>query len=69
MDIKTEIREIIEQVVKGNYTEEEATEHIFALFDVVGLREQLVLFAGWLDYNGKHMTGEEQVRQFLKGQN
>ena len=33
MEIKTEIKEITEQSIKGNYTLNEATELIFALFD------------------------------------
>ena len=36
--------------------------------DVVGQSEQLVLFADWLQYNGKWSTTEQQVKDFLKEQ-
>jgi len=35
---------------------------------VVGQSEQLVLFAEWLQYNGKYQLPEEQVKTFLKQQ-
>jgi hypothetical protein len=35
---------------------------------VVGRSEQLVLFADWLQYNGKWQLPEEQVKSFLKEQ-
>ena len=35
------------------------------IHDVVGRSEQLVLFAGWLQYNGKWDSPEKQVKNFL----
>ena len=32
-EIKTEVKEIIEQAIKGNYTLQEATEHVTALYE------------------------------------
>ena len=35
---------------------------------VVGQGEQLVLFAEWLQYNGKYQLPEEQAKSFIKQQ-
>jgi len=36
--------------------------------DVVGRSEQLVLFAEWLQYNGKYQLPESQAKTFLEQQ-
>lgn len=30
------------------------------------LKEQLILFAEWLEYNGKYLLPHEQVQEYLK---
>ena len=43
-------------------------EQQLPIHDVVGQSEQLVLFAGWLQYNGKWDSTEKQVEKFLEEQ-
>jgi hypothetical protein len=57
---------------KCNYAIEtsdiEAINQALLLYDVVGQSEQLVLFADWLQYNGKWDSPEKQVKKFLSEQ-
>jgi len=46
----------------------EGYKQAFALYNVVGQSEQLVLFADWLQYNGKWDLPEKQVKNFLSEQ-
>jgi hypothetical protein len=47
---------------------EEYRTELLRIHNVVGRSEQLVLFADWLQYNGKWQLPEEQVKSFLKEQ-
>jgi hypothetical protein len=53
------------------YLSDILTKHLMEqlrIHDVVGQSEQLVLFADWLQYNGKWQLPEAQVKSFLKEQ-
>jgi hypothetical protein len=50
---------------ENDNNQEEAKEK--ALF-ITAVMDQLVLFAEWLQYNGKYQLPEEQVNSFLKEQ-
>lgn len=41
---------------------------IFSIYDVSQRSELFVLFADWLQYNGKWMLPKEQVKEFFKQQ-
>ena len=41
---------------------------IFSIYDVSQRSELFVLFADWLQYNGKWMLPKEQVKEFFKHQ-
>ena len=46
----------------------EAMNQALRIHDVVGRSEQLVLFADWLQYNGKWDLPEKQAKNFLEEQ-
>jgi hypothetical protein len=66
--MKEQIYKICTQLNDGQIAVTEAQEKLLLLFSVVGQSEQLVLFADWLQYNGKWQLPEEQVKSFLKEQ-
>jgi hypothetical protein len=67
--METELRKILTEIYRGQKeNNDEAVERILLLLNVVGQSEQLVLFADWLQYNGKWQLPEEQVKSFLKEQ-
>lgn len=41
---------------------------IFSIYDVSQRSKLFVLFAEWLQYNGKHLLPKEQVKEFFKQQ-
>ena len=41
---------------------------IFSIYDVIQRSKLFVLFADWLQYNGKWMLPKEQVKEFFKQQ-
>ena len=64
MDLKTEIRDVTEQASKGNYMLEEATEQIFALFNVSDSfnLDDLIEFADSVSFDG---ADKEDLIAFL----
>ncbi len=64
-NIRQKIAEIITHTHK---TPLEQADEILLLFSVSGRSKQLVLFADWLQYNGKWDLPEKQVKKFLDEQ-
>ena len=71
MELKTEIKEVIEQAIKGGYTLNEATDQISSLFDVSQQSELLVDFAE--SWNKNHADFKEidtgEIKDFLSTYN
>ena len=63
---ENEIRE--KESVAGYNQAIEDVVKIFSIYDVSQRSKLFVLFAEWLQYNGKWMLPKEQVKEFFKEQ-
>lgn len=67
-DIWYNSKDLKNPIMVGEYIANKLREVITVTHCCKSDSEQLVLFADWLQYNGKWSTTEQQVKDFLKEQ-